>query len=430
MLIQVPKSSVRITDHPYNADPTGRRLATQAIQNAVWDASDIEIPPGRYRIGRRETIRVTASRPEHVGIIVPSDRRIWGHEGVSVLLNEVDDPTADLSEAWDNGRDNVISWFWTDWDARNITYEGLTFGGQGPTGLHPGIAHVNLAMSCIDAAYEHWESRDGQVVRTHRGPEDVRIRRCHFERQFGFWAHARGGGRGWVVEQCTATDCMNGLNLNVEDASYLYNTSRRSEGFECSGSGAYFTGNRFEDALVIALAFGGHAGDPTPENTSRGARILGTIVERAYRYGIQVTANTSDTLVADSYVTRCRNYGIFAGDFGRVDTQPRNVRFQSNDVIDCGGPEERAAFALLNVRGAMMMGNRARFGRFEGYEQAFGLLVSGGHDIEIADDNDLDGRSAAVFAHNGTRGLRLAPDRRFRRHHIDSSVIRMDGGRR
>ena len=406
MLIQVRRALARVTDAPFNADPTGGRDATLAFQQALWEHSIVEVPPGRYRIRHRETLAPTVpghTIREHVGVIVPGGRRLFGHGSESVILNELDDPTRP-ELAQDAGLPNAISWFWIDWDVRDVSIEGLRFLGQGPGNLTAETHLTNLQMCCVEWAYDAPHGR---------APDHVELRRCTFERQYGFWAHGRHGGNHASILECTAIDCMNGQNVNADHSLFARNLSIRSEGFENSSSHSIFADNRIYDAFIVAMAIGGNTGagnvrDEAGGFTNRdyGNRVLGNILVGARHYALQVTANASDTLVQGNYIERAARYGIFVGSPDPTNV-PRHTKLHANSVVDCGAEDsdERAAIAALSFDEVEIDGNTARYGEFTGYRQEYGLLLGDGRGARV-DRNRLDGRMYGMSA-SGTRDLEI-----------------------
>ena len=406
MLIQARRAIARVTDPPYSADPTGGRDATLAFQQALWDNPTVEVPPGRYRIRYRETLTPAApgrTIREHVGVVIPSGRRLFGHGSQSVILNELEDP-ARPELAQDAGLPNAISWFWIDWDARDVSIEGLHFLGQGPANLTPATHHENLQMCCVEWAYD---APNG------RAPDHVELRRCVFERQYGFWAHARHGGNYATIVENQAIDCANGQNVNSDHSLFARNLSIRSEGFENSSSHSIFADNRIHDAFVTAMSIGGNtgagnarAGEGTFVNRDYGNRVVGNIITGAHHYALMVSANASDTLVQGNYIERASRYGILVGSPDPANV-PRYTKIIGNTLVDCGAEDstERAAIAALTFEEVDIDGNTARLGEFPGYGQNYGLLLGNGRGARV-DRNRLDGRMYGMSV-NGTRDLDL-----------------------
>ena len=403
------RPTAKITDAPYYADPSGSRDSTAAVQACVLDTASVEVPPGRYRITRAQTVKAGPQFTDHVGVLIPADgtpRRIWGHGRASTFLTEIDDPSQP-ELAKDAGQDNAVSWFFLEAGIRGAAFESVWFEGQAPSDLRFDQFRSNLAMACIG-----WSPRSGNTP----APEDVAIRQCGFARQFGFSANARTVARGVVVWDCDFVDCMNGLNLNADDAQYVMNRFLRSEGIEHTGTNAQILANRFRQFYYVAIAHGGDTSPRSAGHRSLNGRIIGNIADEGSHYAYQITVNTADTLFQGNTASRTRHHGLVVGGSGPRDIQPERVRVLGSTFVDCGGPNETAAMLIGGgARRVEVRGNTARYGEWPGYNQQFGLLVGDVEDVDI-EDNELHGRHVGlkvepvarrVFVGAGNRASRI-----------------------
>ena len=379
--------NVSVMDPPYNARGVGPRWDdTDAFRRALEDHEIVEcpVPPVGYAIkwsGERGLGGLKICVP------VPAGRRLTGAGArVLTLLPDPSRPEASV----ENSEPNTVSWFFVPEQADDVVIEGLDFVGEAPR-VTPENHRLNLQPAVIEAA---WGAR---------APRGLKIRDCAFRNQWGFVIHQRAGGSGYRIMHNAIRDCMNGININSDDAFYLDNDHERSEGFEVSGSRLQVLFNRFRDAYWCGIAYGGHTGPGIPENRSRDSQLIGNIIEGSYRHGINVTINTENTLVTECHIARTLGIGLFIGGNHDGTNQPRAVTLDNIRLVDCGGPDEANAVYLVDTLGAKLSRIEARYSEDPGYHQAFGLFVRGGRDIVVDDSNHFSGRHTDVYVVDGER---------------------------
>ena len=410
--------------------PVGRYSRSADTDDTASFARALEQHP-RVLVEPRARPYVVRARDLHLesglryGVLIPGQRKLRGLGRDSVIHTILPNAT-DRRGAHEFGNRNAVHFFSLDWGARDVEISDLTFVGEGPV-VTPANWELNNLMSVLHLPWER--GRAGHA------PENVIIRRCHFERHFGFPTVQPGGGSGIDYVENTHTDCMNGPNLNADRVVALRNRFLRSEGFECSESFGWYLDNEFKDVWQ-AFSIGGNQSD-------RGSPVSRSVVVRrntidgvvwmysmdAPAAAIAVADNVEEVVLEENTVTRTAGMGILVKSESPDRRPIRTVRITRNTLLAIG-----------------LRGDPTRpVGRRENRAGPFSIYVAGADDVEISGNAMADqlpgdnpgpyGSYAGVRATGSGRGLRIGPNNimvRGRRYWIDAdyrAVEWLDGER-
>lgn len=376
---------------------SGDRDDTAAFARALERHTHVFVPPRTrpYEIRAREYLEAVR---HPYGVLVPGGRKLRG-AGADAIIRTILPDARDVAGSHDSFHRNTVSWFLTDWGGTDIEFSDLAFLGEGPV-LTRDNWLLNRQMSVITLAW----GRGAQG----RPAANIIVRRCRFDRQFGFTVHQAGGGHGIEYAGNAHIDCMNGVNINADQLLCTNNRFVRSEGFECAGSHSWFLDNVFQD-VIQALSIGGNQSEG-PDNQSHAVTVRRNTIDGTVwmatadgpMAAITIADNVRDVLIAENHVLRAAGIGIHVHTPDRR-RPTQDIRITRNTLISIGLREEAT-----------------RQGRRENSWSRYSIYIDQADDVEIFENTIADrlpgegpGRfaaRAAVLARAGGRGLRIGPN--------------------
>jgi hypothetical protein len=203
-----------VTQPPYNADPSGRRDATAALQQAVKDARDARLitflPAGRYLIS--DTIQ---------GIQGTVKRDDWPHEGYSdpwVMHASFEYPCvimgpgegsravivlADRAAGFDDPqRPKPVMYLWARMETPHVT------GSVDPT--EPQMS-INFNQKIVNVDFELGADNPGAVAINHQGAEGSTVEDVTIDATGAFAGIQNAPGSGGAIHGVTVTGGRYGL---------------------------------------------------------------------------------------------------------------------------------------------------------------------------------------------------------------------------
>lgn len=226
-----------ITKAPYYADPTGKRDATQAIQQAIDDARDARLvtylPAGRYLVS--DTIEGI------VGVVRWDD---WPYEGWAdpweaeasfeypcVLMGAREGKRATIVLAdhapgfGDPNRPKPVLYFW----ARSMQVPGRPV--QDPNVPQP---NINFNQKILSLDFDLGAGNAGAVAIDHRGAEGASIEDIHIDARDAFAGIRHAPGSGGAMHGITVCGGRYGLYLTGSQPSPLVSDLRLAGQTEAS----------------------------------------------------------------------------------------------------------------------------------------------------------------------------------------------------
>ena len=93
----------------FGATGDGSTDDREAIQHAIDFSSVVYFPPGTYVVEKRDTVLPNGGTGEVVGVVIPSNTRIFGEPGQSIIATKLPLGAPNQTNAGDSGLSHAVS---------------------------------------------------------------------------------------------------------------------------------------------------------------------------------------------------------------------------------------------------------------------------------------------------------------------------------